>query len=76
MADNARTLRRAKVLTVAALALLVLLGGRTVFSRISNARSLEAGEDDEGDDDETRRWAFHGAVVSSSARGPRDRNRL
>jgi len=41
MADNARTLRRAKILTVAALALLVLLGGRTVFSRISNARSLE-----------------------------------
>ena len=42
MADNARTLRRAKILTVAAIALLVLLGGRTVFSRISNARTLEA----------------------------------
>ena len=42
MADNARTLRRAKILTVAALALLVLLGGRTVFSRISNAKTLEA----------------------------------
>ena len=42
MADNARTLRRAKILTVAAVALLVLLGGRTVFSRISNARTLEA----------------------------------
>lgn len=42
MADNATTLRRAKVLTVAAVALLVLLGGRTVFSRISNARTLEA----------------------------------
>ena len=43
MADNARTLRRAKILSVAAIALLVLLGGRTVFSRISNARTLEAG---------------------------------
>jgi RND family efflux transporter MFP subunit len=42
MADNATTLRRAKILTVAAVALLVLLGGRTVFSRISNARTLEA----------------------------------
>jgi RND family efflux transporter MFP subunit len=43
MADNATTLRRAKVLTVALLALLVLAGGRTVFSRISSARALEAG---------------------------------
>jgi len=43
MAENERTLRRAKVLTVAVLALLVLAGGRTVFSRISNARTLEAG---------------------------------
>lgn len=43
MADHATTLRRAKVLTVVALALLVLLGGRTVFSRISNAKTLEAG---------------------------------
>ncbi len=42
MADNATTLRRAKILTVAAVALLVLLGGRTVYSRISNARTLEA----------------------------------
>src|SRR5262249_50324264 len=42
MADNARTLRRAKILTLAVVAALVLLGGRTVFSRISNARSLEA----------------------------------
>jgi RND family efflux transporter MFP subunit len=43
MADEARTLRRAKVLTVALLALLVLAGGRTVFSRISNAKTLETG---------------------------------
>jgi RND family efflux transporter MFP subunit len=43
MADDARTLRRAKVLTVAVLALLVLAGGRTVFSRISNAKTLETG---------------------------------
>ena len=43
MAENAPTLRRAKVLTVAVLALLVLAGGRTVFSRISNAKTLEAG---------------------------------
>jgi RND family efflux transporter MFP subunit len=42
MADNATTLRRAKILTVAAVALLVLLGGRTVYSRISNAKTLEA----------------------------------
>ena len=43
MADDKRTLRGAKVLTVAVLALLVLAGGRTVFSRISNAKSLETG---------------------------------
>jgi RND family efflux transporter MFP subunit len=43
MAENERTLRRAKILTVAVLALLVLAGGRTVFSRISNAKTLEAG---------------------------------
>lgn len=43
MAENEPTLRRAKVLTVAVLALLVLAGGRTVFSRISNAKTLEAG---------------------------------
>jgi len=42
MADE-RTLRRAKILTIAVLALLVLAGGRTVFSRISNAKALEAG---------------------------------
>jgi len=42
MADNARTLRRAKALTLAVLALLVLAGGRTVYSRISNAKTLEA----------------------------------
>ena len=42
MADQDRTLRRAKLLTIAALALLVLAGGRTVFSRISNARVLES----------------------------------
>jgi RND family efflux transporter MFP subunit len=42
MAENVPTLRRAKFLTVAAIALLVLLGGRTVFSRISNAKTLEA----------------------------------
>jgi RND family efflux transporter MFP subunit len=43
MAENARTLRRAKLLTVAVLALLVLAGGRMVFSRISDAKSLETG---------------------------------
>jgi len=43
MAENDRTLRRAKILTIAVLALLVLAGGRTVFSRISNAKTLEAG---------------------------------
>jgi RND family efflux transporter MFP subunit len=43
MAEQNRTLRRAKFLTLAVLALLVLAGGRTVFSRISNAKSLEAG---------------------------------
>jgi RND family efflux transporter MFP subunit len=43
MADNTRTLRRAKLLTVSVLALLVLLGGRTVFSRISSAKALENG---------------------------------
>lgn len=41
MADEHRTLRRARLLTIAALALLVLAGGRTVFSRISNAKVLE-----------------------------------
>lgn len=42
MADPKRTLRRAGVLTVAVLVGLGLLAGRTVFSRISNARTLEA----------------------------------
>ena len=42
MADQKRTLRRAGVLTVAVLVGLGLLAGRTVFSRISNARALEA----------------------------------
>ena len=43
MADDTRTLRRAKLLTVSVLVLLVLLGGRTIFSRISNAKELESG---------------------------------
>ena len=43
MADDTRTLRRAKLLTVSVLVLLVLLGGRTIFGRISNAKTLEAG---------------------------------
>ncbi len=43
MAEQDRTLRRARILTIAALALLVLAGGRTVFSRISNAKALETG---------------------------------
>jgi RND family efflux transporter MFP subunit len=43
MAENARTLRRARYLTIAVLALLVLAGGRAVFSRISNAKALETG---------------------------------
>ena len=42
MAKEKRTLRRAGVLTVAVLLGLGLLDGRTVFSRISNARTLEA----------------------------------
>jgi len=40
---NVRTVRRAKILTAGVLLLLVLLGGRTIFSRISNAKMLEAG---------------------------------
>ena len=43
MADDTRTLRRTKLLTVLVLVLLVLLGGRTIFSRISNAKELESG---------------------------------
>jgi len=43
MADDTRTLRRAKLLTVSVLVLLVLLGGRTIFSRISNAKELQSG---------------------------------
>lgn len=42
MAEQTRTLRRAGVLTVAVLLGLGLLAGRTVFSRISNAKTLEA----------------------------------
>jgi RND family efflux transporter MFP subunit len=42
MADQKRTLRRAGLLTVAVLLGLGLLAGRTVFSRISNAKALEA----------------------------------
>ena len=42
MAERDPILRRARILTVALLALLVLAGGRTVFSRMSNARALEA----------------------------------
>lgn len=42
MADQKRTLRRASVLTVAVLVGLGLLAGRTVFVRISNAKTLEA----------------------------------
>jgi RND family efflux transporter MFP subunit len=40
--DRKRTLRRAGFLTVAVLVGLGLLAGRTVYSRISNARTLEA----------------------------------
>ena len=43
MAENVRTLRRAKLLTAALIVLLALAGGRMVFSRISNAKALEAG---------------------------------
>jgi len=42
MADPKPTLRRAGLLTVAVLLGLGLLAGRTVFSRMSNARALEA----------------------------------
>jgi RND family efflux transporter MFP subunit len=42
MADEKRTLRRAALLTIAVLVGLGLLAGRTVFSRISNAKTLEA----------------------------------
>ena len=42
MAEQKRTLRRAGLLTVAVLVGLGLLAGRTVFSRISNAKTLEA----------------------------------
>ncbi|MFN2646497.1 MAG: efflux RND transporter periplasmic adaptor subunit [Burkholderiales bacterium] len=42
MADRKRTLRRAAILSVAVVLGLGLLAGRTVFSRISNARTLEA----------------------------------
>ena len=42
MADPQRTLRRAGILTVAVLVGLGLLAGRTVYSRMSNAKTLEA----------------------------------
>src|SRR3954466_12786538 len=42
MADQKRTLRRAAVLTLAVLLGLGLLAGRTVYSRISNSKTLEA----------------------------------
>src|SRR5436190_21354884 len=42
MAEQKRTLRRAAVLTIAVLLGLGLLAGRTGFSRISNAKTLEA----------------------------------
>jgi RND family efflux transporter MFP subunit len=42
MADEKRTLRRAGLLTVVVLVGLGLLAGRTVFSRISSAKTLEA----------------------------------
>jgi RND family efflux transporter MFP subunit len=42
MAEPTPILRRARILTVVLLALLVLAGGRTVYSRISNAKALEA----------------------------------
>lgn len=42
MADHAPTLRRAKLLTVAVLVLLALGAGRTVYSRMANAKVLDA----------------------------------
>jgi len=42
MAEQKRTLRRAGLLTLAVLLGLGLLAGRTVYSRISNAKTLEA----------------------------------
>src|SRR5690349_288460 len=42
MAEHKRTVRRAGLLTVAVLVGLGLLAGRTVYSRISNAKTLEA----------------------------------
>ena len=42
MADHATTLRRAKLLTVAVLVLLALGAGRTVYSRMANAKVLDA----------------------------------
>jgi len=42
MADEKRILRRAGLLTIAVVVGLGLLAGRTVFSRISNAKTLEA----------------------------------
>ena len=42
MAEHATTLRRAKLLTVAVLVLLAVGAGRTVYSRMANARVLDA----------------------------------
>jgi len=42
MAEHRRTVRRAGILTVAVLVGLGLLAGRTVYSRMSNAKTLEA----------------------------------
>src|SRR4051812_29261872 len=43
MARRRQTVKRAKVLTVVVLVLLAVGAGRTVMSRMSNTRSLEAG---------------------------------
>src|SRR4051812_10088428 len=43
MEENAKVLRRARVVTVVLLLVLVVGGARTLWSRASNARALEAG---------------------------------
>ena len=43
MAEQDRTLRRARILTVVVLVLLAAGAGRTVLSRITNAKALESG---------------------------------
>ena len=43
MAESTRTLRRARFLTIALLLLLALGAGRTVISRMANAKALESG---------------------------------